>query len=147
MPESWHRRLGLVLEINLWAFLLDGLGIVFFVSGVILWKLTGLWYLLPAGGVPGIILCFQGVKIHGTQTHKLRSYRLLLARNRREFRPASFQPYLRAPCGRVLVRRVLRELGRSGEMATLKTEFGAPCCQFAEDTIQINYIQDEQDES
>ena len=40
-------------------------------------------------------------------------------RNAREFRPDSFSEYMQAPCGRLLVRVVLADLGRPGMYAEL----------------------------
>ena len=41
---------------------------------------------------------------------KIRQYNTLLARNKKEFRPDSFAIYMDYPCGRKIVRAVLRDL-------------------------------------
>jgi len=44
---------------------------------------------------------------------------ILLSRNRKEFRPDTFEVYMQAPCGRLIVRSVLKELGKSNEYKNL----------------------------
>ena len=46
--------------------------------------------------------------------------RILVDRNKNEFHPASFEPYMKAPCGRLVVRLVLRRINRESEFKNLK---------------------------
>ncbi len=50
---------------------------------------------------------------------KIRQYNTLLARNKKEFRPDSFAIYMDYPCGRKIVRAVLRDLKKSSEYKNL----------------------------
>ena len=43
--------------------------------------------------------------------HKKRQYVLLMAKNKKSFSAESFKIYMKAPCGRIMARAVLNDLG------------------------------------
>lgn len=104
------------LYLNIYAFLLlfMGMGIalisIFYVR----------WWLLIAQGI-GIILCFNGAaKIFKSWSDKKRKYTILRERNEFEFRPQTFKEFMEAPCGRLLVKIVLKDMNMQERYKDLK---------------------------
>jgi len=58
-----------------------------------------------------IFLIKQSVKLFSTWESKKKKYAILMERNKKQFRPDTFQAYMQAPCGRLLTRVVLKDLG------------------------------------
>ena len=114
----------LIAALNVWALVLDLLAIVLsvfcFWAALASWPF---WLMLPLMLVGLFFLC-SGLRLHAQTSSKLRSYRLLLARNRRERRPESFEPYMRAPCGRMIVRCVLSTLRQPAYFRHLQERYG-----------------------
>ena len=109
---SFARR----LYLNLYACLLIALG-----AGILflpLWRISWwAWALLclPAG------ICLHGARnILRTWPDKKRKYALLMQRNADGFRPETFKDMMGAPCSRLLVRLVLKDLGQSAAYPALK---------------------------
>ena len=50
---------------------------------------------------------------------KKRKYQILITRNNDTFREDTFSEYMKAPCGRLLVKLVLRDLGISNQYCGL----------------------------
>ena len=50
---------------------------------------------------------------------KYREYKILIERNKKDFRPETFKLYMDAPCGRKVVKAVLKDLGKSNEYKQL----------------------------
>ena len=57
---------------------------------------------------------------------KKRKYEILMERNKDNFRPDTFQEFMQAPCGRLLAKQVLKDLGKQEkytELVKLKMPF------------------------
>lgn len=96
------------LYLNTYAFLLvfGGIGIACVPVGRL-----SLWWVLPQG--IGVTACWwNAVRIFRSWQDKKRQYRLLSVRNAVAIRPDTFKDFMQAPCGRLLVRIVLKDLGR-----------------------------------
>lgn len=67
--------------------------------------------------IPQVIICFicfkQSFRLFSTWGEKKRKYDLLMERNKEHFRPDTFETYMQAPCGRLLAKAVLKDLGES----------------------------------
>ena len=103
------------LYLNLYALLLLIGGVVALVipigEGVI-------WFIILKGTI--CLICFKGVYgILASWPDKKRKYNILITRNQELFRPETFKEYMEAPCGRLLVKVVLRDLGLSHEYPSL----------------------------
>jgi len=61
----------------------------------------------------------MAIKIFSTWPGKIRHYHRLIERNTPEFTPDSFKEYIQAPCGCLLTRVVLKDLGKSDQYPTL----------------------------
>ncbi len=119
------------MYLNSYAFLLlfMGIGIVL----LPLWKIS-LWFLLPQG--IGFILCEKGAyTIFYSWQDKKRKYDVLMQKNKEELRPDTFKEYMQAPCGRLLTKIVLQDMGKKQEYAQLKklrqpliTNIKTACC-------------------
>jgi len=112
--------MGRWLSLNRYALALDAGVVVSIGLALLFWSLTGWWWLVFPGGFIGFSLLGSAVRLHGLSEHKHRSLALLIMRNRLRYRPETFELYMRAPCGRVLVRHALQEIGRTKEYATLR---------------------------
>jgi len=95
------------MYLNTYAYLLFflGVGILF----IPLWRIS--WWvwailLIPSG------ICLKGCNsIMSGWPDKKRKYHILMQRNSDGFRPDTFKEMMEAPCGRLLVRLVLKDLG------------------------------------
>lgn len=79
--------------------------------------------------IPQVILFIVCIK-HSLQTfstwnNKKKKYAILMERNRIHFRPETFRPYMQAPCGRLLAKAVLEDLGQKDRYKEL-LEFKPP---------------------
>lgn len=140
MPSSSLKRSFLIIRLNLWAFLLDGLGVLLLVSGTGVAWLTEIWWWIFPFAILGFIPLKEGLRIHSTTPAKLKSFAVLLGKNRRELRPESFRIFLKAPCGRIIVREVLGELGKKQEYSQIKKQIGAPFCSFEDAKMDVVII-------
>lgn len=65
--------------------------------------------------IPQIILSLffikQAGKLFSTWKDKKLKYKILIERNKNEFRPDTFKVFMQAPCGRLLTKVVLTDLG------------------------------------
>lgn len=116
MSEQTISTFSRYLYLNSYAFLLlaMGTGIAFIPLYRISW-----WLLIPQA--LGAILCLKGAySIFSSWEDKKRKYRMLMERNRTELRPDTFTEFMQAPCGRLLIRVVLTDLGRNDAYPTLK---------------------------
>ena len=108
MPAGNISTFARYMYLNSYAFLLIllGGGIVFIpLYKISLW-LTGLQLIL-------FFTCMvNGTKILRSWKDKQRKYHILMERNSTEFRPETFYEYIQAPCGRLLVKTVLKDLGQ-----------------------------------
>ena len=74
---------------------------------------------LVVQGIVAIKLFLIAGKLFSTWDVKKREIDLLVKRNKNEFRPDTFEVFMQAPCGRLVVREALRELNTQGEYKTL----------------------------
>lgn len=104
------------LYLNTYAFLLLCLGTG--IGFIPVYRLSGWWL------APQVILCLiclkVGLGILKGWPDKKRKYNVLMERNREELRPETFTEFMQAPCGRLLVKVVLHDLGREAEYPRLK---------------------------
>jgi hypothetical protein len=103
------------LYLNIYAFLLVFAGILTF---ILPFYLISKW-ILVAQGIIAIKLFFISGKLFSAWDAKKREIDLLVNRNKNEFRPDTFEVYMQAPCGRLVVREALRELNIQKEYKTL----------------------------
>jgi hypothetical protein len=110
------------LYLNSYALLLAILG-----AGVLLTPLFIIspWFL--AVQIPVAVKIFMvSSRLFSTWPDKKRMMVLLINKNKHEFRSDSFKIYMQAPCSRLLVKSVLRQLGekrRYRELAVYKEPF------------------------
>ena len=57
-----------------------------------------------------LIFLYGGLSILKTWNDKKRKYQILITKNEKHFYPESFKEYMQAPCGRLLVKIVLKDL-------------------------------------
>ena len=104
------------LYLNSYALLLllIGGGIAF----IPLYKIN--WWFITLQ-LAGIIPCINGaLKIFRSWNDKKRKYSMLMQRNAEGIRPDTFTPFMQAACGRLLVRIVLKDLGKPEAYDSLK---------------------------
>ncbi len=97
------------LYLNVYAFLLvfGGIGIAFFPCFRIGWWLVALQVVI-------VLVCLKnGIKIFRSWSDKKRKYEILMQKNSAEFRPDTFTEYMQAPCGQLLAKIVLKDLGKT----------------------------------
>ncbi len=86
----------------------------------------------------------QAIKLLSTWKDKKIKYKILIGKNKKEFRPDSFQVFMQAPCGRLLTKVVLEDLGykeKYKELLIYKEPFFISLkksCQKQETKIYIN---------
>lgn len=110
------------LYLNTYAFLLILIGIG--TSAFPLWSYSILYTI--AQGIISIICIKGGISIFKSWDDKKRKYQILMTRNYDAFREDTFSEYMKAPCGRLLVKIVLKDLGINHQYSGLlkyKTSF------------------------
>ena len=127
------------IYLNAYAFLLllvaVGIGIVPF-------NKIGWWGVLIQ--VILVLICLKGsYSIFSSWNEKKRKYMVLMERNKQEIRHDTFSEYMKAPCGRLLAKIVLKDLRKPDEYKTLR-KMRAPFvqelkqnCTFAKTTVTI----------
>lgn len=95
------------IYVNLYAWVLL-IGAV--IIGLIPLYKFSLWLIIPQAGAALAMIIFA-IKILRQFPHKKREYALLMERNSDALRPDSFWCYADAPCGRLLMSLVLKDLG------------------------------------
>jgi len=103
------------LYLNIYAFLIVIAGIL---TLVLPFYLITKWILI-AQGIIAIKLFFISGKLFSTWDAKKREIDLLVNRNKNKFRPDTFEIYMQAPCGRLVVREALRDLNMQKEYKSL----------------------------
>lgn len=104
------------LYINTYSNLLTFLGILILV--VPLFKIS-FFFLIPQIFI-ALCLFAAASPIYASYPQKVRSYKLLVAKNRKTFKEDSFVIYMKAPCGRLITRAVLKEVGLKEKYKELK---------------------------
>jgi hypothetical protein len=74
---------------------------------------------LVVQGIIAIKLFFISGKLFSTWDAKKREIDLLVNRNKNEFRPDTFEVFMQAPCGRLVVREALQDLNMLEKYKTL----------------------------
>ena len=82
-----------------------------------LYKITA-WLLIPQLSL-AIYVFVQSVKLFSAWQDKKLKYKILMGKNRDEFRPDTFEQFMQMPCGRLLTKVVLHDLGKSSEYKNL----------------------------
>jgi hypothetical protein len=103
------------LYLNIYSFLLVCAGIL----ALILPFYSITKWTLVVQGIVAIKLFFISGKLFSTWNEKKREIDLLVNRNKKEFRPDTFEVFMQAPCGRLVVHEALRELNIQREYKTL----------------------------
>ena len=100
---------------NTYSFLLFFCGIISIL--IPLYKIS-LWFLIPQ-----IIACLiffkQAFKLFSSWKDKKIKYQILMGKNKNEFRADSFEVFMKAPCGRLLTKAVLKDLHKEEEYKNL----------------------------
>jgi len=104
------------LYLNIYAFLLVLAGIL---TLVLPFYLISKW-ILVAQCIIALNLFLISGRLFSTWDAKKREIDLLVNRNKNEFRPDTFEIYMQAPCGRLVVHEALKELNIQKEYKTLK---------------------------
>lgn len=108
---------------------LNTYAILLFIGGIGLMSVSFVyfnWWMCAICVVSGLFCCNRSLKIFRSWKEKKRKYSILMRRNTPELMPSSFKEYLQAPCGRLLVILVLRDLGRGSEYHRLLKMFREP---------------------
>lgn len=104
------------LYLNFWGLFLIALAVA--IAAVPLYSIS--YYLI----IPQVIIFFicmkGGVGILNSWEDKKRKYQILISRNTPELRPDTFKEFMQAACGRLLVKVVLCDLGKSEKYSELK---------------------------
>lgn len=108
-------RVSRFLYLNIYSFLVVCAGIL---TLIIPFYFISKWILIIQGIIAIYLFSIAG-KLFSSWKHKNREIALLVNRNRNEFRPDTFEAFMQAPCGRLVVRLALRELKRQGDFKTL----------------------------
>ena len=95
------------LYLNTYAFLFLFCGII--VAVIPLFKVTK-WFIIPQL-IIGLFCIGQALKLLSTWKDKKIKYEILVGKNKNIFRPDSFKIFMQAPCGRLLTKAVLKDLG------------------------------------
>jgi hypothetical protein len=116
-PTPTNNKNGVLrfLYLNIYSFLL-------FVAGIL--TLAAPFYLitrwtLVAQAIIAIKLFAFAAKLLSAWDDKKLKMDILKKRNKDEFRPDAFTPFMQAPCGRLVARQVLRDLGKPEEYKSL----------------------------
>jgi len=103
------------LYLNIYSFLLAGAGILTLAAP---FHLISKW-ILVAQVIISIYLFAMSGNLFSSWESKKKEIDILVKRNKAEFRPDTFEVFMRAPCGRLLVRTVLSDLGKKDEYKNL----------------------------
>ena len=134
------RKIIRFLYLNIYAILILICGII--AALLPLYKMT--WWLVIPQAVVCLFCLKQAVRLFSTWNDKMSKYDILMRRNRDDFHPNSFKPFMNAPCGRLLVKAVLHDLGitnRYRELLVFRDPFLVSArknCTVQETKIYIN---------
>jgi len=103
------------LYLNIYSFLLAGAGILALAAP---FYLITKWTLVAQIPVALYLLTMSG-NLFSAWDSKKKEIEILVKRNKAEFRPDTFETFMKAPCGRLLVRAVLCELEKPDEYKNL----------------------------
>ena len=103
------------LYLNIYSFLIIIAGIL---ALVLPFYRISVW-LLALQVIIAINLFIVAGRLFATWDDKKKKIHILKSKNINEFRPDTFDVFMQAPCGRLLARYVLAELGKSNEYKKL----------------------------
>ncbi len=104
------------IYINIYAFLILLVGI-----GIIFLPLSSLAsYCIYVQILFSLVCLKSSISIFKTWKAKKRRYKKLIETNKDNFNPNSFEEYMKAPCGRLLVKLVLEDLNEKEQYKKLK---------------------------
>lgn len=107
------------LYLNLYGFILFTAGVCAVSVSFIFFDL--LW--VRGVGIVLSLLCWKGAwKIFSSWKSKRRIYDILMRRNTPDLIPRSFREYVHTPCGRLMTRLVLKDLGRQESIRWLQRQ-------------------------
>ena len=110
------------IYLNIYAYLLLFMGI-----GIVFVPLYAIFKpLLIAQAITAILFLKASIRVFRQWPQKRRSYFILMRQNQKEFRPDTFKKHMEAPCGRILVRRVLNDLNEKQRYKELKKRYSKP---------------------
>jgi len=104
------------LYLNIYSFLTVVAGILALIAP---FYMISKWTLILQA-IAAVKLFIISGKLFSTWEYKKREIDFLTKKNQRELRPDSFDVFMQAPCGRLVVRQVLRDLNRQNEYKSLK---------------------------
>lgn len=113
--QSTISTFGRFVYLNSYAFLL--LFAAVGIACIPFWNLS-LWCLIPQV-ILVLYMLASGYHILSAWTDKKRKYTILMERNKKCLRRDTFYEYMQAPCGRLLVKVVLEDLGHPEYYSTL----------------------------
>ena len=99
------------LYVNIYSFLIGCAGILTLI--VPFYKISK--WILVIQIIAAIKLLIVSAKLFSAWEDKKRKMDILIKRNQDEFRPDTFIVYMQAPCGRLIVHQVLRDLHKQRE--------------------------------
>ena len=76
------------------------------------------WLIIPQL-ITSLFCIKQAAHLFLTWKDKKIKYEILMSKNKKEFRPDSFKIFMQAPCGRLLTKAVLKDLGFSNKYKEL----------------------------
>ncbi len=103
------------LYLNTYSFLLLFCGI--FTVLIPLFRISK-WLIIPQL-IVSLFCLKQAAHLFLTWKDKKIKYEILMGKNKNEFRPDSFKIFMQAPCGRLLTKAVLKDLGLSNKYKEL----------------------------
>jgi hypothetical protein len=104
------------LYLNIYAFTLLGIAIV--IALLPLYEFSWLYMLIQYPLAIG--LAYWGFDIISRWDRKVKDYNLLIERNKQVFRSDTFTGHMMVPCGRLLTKLVLKDLGHEDKYKELK---------------------------
>lgn len=116
-----HFTLGRYLYLNFWGLLLISISLIFLITLV----LIDYSYFIAIPIIFILICLYGGFSILKTWNDKKRKYQILITKNEKNFYPESFKEYMQAPCGRLLVRIVLKDLNKLDQYKDLNKYRGS----------------------
>ena len=110
-----HFSIGRYLYLNFWGLLLITISLIFSITLF----LIDYSYFIPIPIIVILICLYGGCNILKTWNDKKRKYHILITKNEKHFYPESFKEYMQAPCGRLLVKIVLKDLNKLDQYKNL----------------------------
>lgn len=103
------------IYLNFYAFLLLFCGML---TGIIpVFKISK--FLIIPQTIIILIFLYQSLRLFSTWRDKQIKYTILIKKNQKQFKPESFKIFMQAPCGRLLTKVVLKDLGLRSEYKKL----------------------------